>query len=256
MRSPVIAALALGLCLGCVIQGVRMSPASASPSAPVPAPVPAVAIPEAAGAPALQTGTIAPVLIPMQTVLLQMQNAGETVSSSNDIIVHCRNVDNAYDAANGEKRLGFTGIVSPLGMGSQTSAGPDATNQVVMAWGVGLIRGLRPRLTTNTVAAGAESSTMIVYANQNVQWACLVESATVGARRAWFQLLPGPTGPGVSRDFTSNMTIVVATRTNPTQAWSVDGPRALTTAERAVCLTAWGKAQIAGIIPSTEPFPP
>ncbi len=244
MRLSVIAALALGLCTGSLVGGLHLGWAHATPSAP--------------GGPsaAAQTGATAPVLVPMQTLLLQLQNSGETVSSSNDVVLHSRTVDNSYDATLGERRVGFSGVVSPLGMASQVNAGLDSTNSVAMSMGIGIFRGSRPRLTTNVISGGAESSTIIAYANQNTQWMCLVESATVGTKRAWFQLLPSGPNPGINKDFVNNMTIVVATRANPTQPWTVDGPRTLTTAERTACLTAWGKAQVAGIIPGTEPFPP
>jgi hypothetical protein len=244
MRSPVIAALALGLCTGCLLQHGRLTTAGAAP-APASAPL-------SAPTPAMQTGTLAPVLIPMQTLLLQLQNTGETVSTSNDIIVHSRSVDNAYDAANGEKRLGFTGLISPLGLGSQASAGPDSSQAIAMSMGVGILRGIRPRLTTHIISGGAEGSTIIAYANQNTQWICLVEGTLMAGKRGTFTLLTSNT----VRNFTDNMTIIVASRPNPTQAWSLDGPRALTAAERAVCQAQWTKAQTAGIIAGTEPFPP
>jgi hypothetical protein len=240
MRSSVTAALALGLCIGCLIEGSRSAPAGA----PIPLP--------SAPAPALQTGTTAPVLMPMQTLLLQLQLTGETVTSSNDIVVHSRTVDNSFDATLGEKKIGFTGIVSPLGLSSQVSAGPDSTQAIAMSMGIGLFRGLRPRLTTHIISGGAEGSTIIAYANQNSQWICLVEGSLVSGKRGTFELIGGSS----VRNFTDNMTIVVASRTNPTSPWSVDGPRALTSAERTVCLAQWAKAQGAGIIPSTEPFPP
>lgn len=237
MRSSVIAALIVGVCTGCLIQHARMTTAAAAPAAP---------------APALQTGTLAPVLIPMQTLLMQLQNTGASVTSSNDVIVHSRSVDNSYDAAMGEKKIGFTGVVSPLGAGSQVNAGPDSTQAIAMPLGIGIFRGIRPRLTTNIVSGGAEGSTIIAYANQNTQWICLVEGSLVNGKRGTFTLLTSST----VRNFTDNMTVVVASRPNPTQPWTLDGPRALTAAERAVCVGQWTKAQNAGVIPGTEPFPP
>lgn len=240
MRSSVIAALTLGLCTGCLIQHVRLTSARAAPAA------------ASAAAVAAQTGTIAPVLIPMKTLLVQLQNTGETVTTSNDIIVHSRQSDNDFDATMGEKRLGFAGVVSPLGLASQANAGPDASHAIAMPMGVGVFRGLRPRLTTHVISGGAEGSTVIAYANQNTQWICLVEGSLVNGKRGTFKLLTS----GQVWNFVDNMTIVVASRPNATQPWTVDGPRALTNAERTVCVAQWSKGQNAGIIPSTEPFPP
>jgi hypothetical protein len=267
MRSTVAGALALGVCAGCLVQTgcvnprvgggaeavappIVQAPADAT-SASMPAPAEAARL-EAPGAPAAQTGAIAPVLIPMKTLLIEGWSSGDTVTSSKDLVVHSRQTDNDFDPAMGEKRLGFTGVVSPLGMASQVSAGPDSTQAIAMSMGIGIFRGSRPRLTTGVVSGGAEGSTIIAYASQNSQWICLVEGSLVGAKRGTFTMITA----GQTWNFVDNMTIIVATRPSPTGAWTVDGPRALNTSERTVCQSMWAKAQAKGIIPSTEPFPP
>jgi hypothetical protein len=205
--------------------------------------------------------------IPLAGVLIEMPS-GKTIRGVENIIIHARRAENDDDGSGKDAGVGFTGLVTTIDLGQKDRPEPNFRTPyevgmkasevtVAMPIGIGVLRGIRPRLTTAIISGGAEGSTIIVYAGANQQWMYLAEYTPVGSEIGDLSLL-SPTGAPIQTEhFNVVQRLIVVDKNMTGNTWTMHAPEKLADkpAILALCQQAWIEAQNSGLIPATDPFP-
>lgn len=217
-------------------------------------------------APPTQDHTI-PKPLPLTGVLIEMPS-GKTIRGVENIIVHARRAENDDSGSGKDDGLGFTGLILTPDPDLSKRPAPEKRHpyevgmkasevKVAMPIGIGIFRGIRPRLTTAIISGGAEGSTIIVYAGSTTQWMYLAEYTQVGSQIGDCSLLDNTGHPIQTEYFTTTNRLILAQQNTVTGQWTMNPPVKLASNPEllAQCQAAWLEAQNSGLIPPTDPFP-
>lgn len=205
--------------------------------------------------------------LPLTGVLLEVPS-GKTIRGVENLIIHARRAENDDKGSGQDAGLGFTGLVTTIDLGQKDRPAPNfrvpyevgmkaSEVTVAMPIGIGVFRGIRPRLTTAIISGGAEGSTIITYAGANQQWMYLAEYTQVGSQIGDLSLLNSSGTPIQTEYFNVVQRLIVVNKNMTGNSWTMSAPEKLTDepAIYALCQQAWVEAQNSGLIPATDPFP-